>query len=156
MTEKKNSNILKFKGVLTSYEYAAPMQDKNGAKKHRIGIKVAPEEMKRIKAAIADAGVYKNAPDAFVPKWYKDDNAEYVNMSSKFDIRALYNDDENGVIESSIADMWSDIGILNGSCVTMACTMKDGAIYPTCIFFTKMKVVSMADLFDDDDALPFE
>lgn len=155
MTEKKNSSILKFKGVLTSYEFAAPMQDKNGAKKHRIGIKVAPEEMKRIKAEIANAGVYNNAPDAFIPKWYKDDNAEYVNMSSKFDIRALYNDDHR-VVESTIADMWADMGILNGSCVTMACNLKDGAVYPTCIFFTKIKVVSMADLFDDDDALPFE
>ena len=57
-----NGNIIKFRGVLTSYEYAAPPQDKSGKKKHRIGIKVNADDMATLKAEIKDAGVYAKSP----------------------------------------------------------------------------------------------
>lgn len=150
------SNVVKFKGILTSYEYAAAPQDKGGKKKHRIGVKVTPEVLTDFKKAIDAAGVYKNSSDAFKPKWYKDADAEYINLSSSFDIRALYWDADGLPIDTTVADLTADRGILNGSNVVVACNLKDGAVYPACVGFTQIKVLSMADLFDSDDMdLPF-
>lgn len=150
-----NGNIIKFRGVLTSYEYAAPPQDKSGKKKHRIGIKVNADDMATLKAEIKDAGVYAKSPEGFIPKWYKE-ASEYVNLSSAYDIRTLYWDADHRDVESTLSDMYADLGIVTGSDVVVACTLKEGAIYPTCIAFKSMRVVSMADLFDEEDGLPFK
>ncbi len=150
-----DSTIAKFKGVLTSYEYAAAPQDKNGKKRYRIGVKVTPEEKQAFIKAVDDAKVYANSSDAFKPKWYKEES-EYINLSSAFTIKAVYWDSEGLPVDSTIEDMYSDLGILTGSEVTVACNLKEGAIYPQAVAFKKMKIVSMADLFANDDDLPFK
>lgn len=150
-----DSNIVKFKGVLVSYEYGSAPQDKNGKKRYRIGVKVTPEEKHAFIEAVNDAKVYAYASDAFKPRWYKEDS-DYINLSSAFPIKSVYWDSDGLPVDSTIDDMYSDLGILTGSNVTVACNLKEGAIYPNAVAFKKLKIVSMADLFANDDDLPFK
>lgn len=158
---KKEENIFKLKGVIASYEYGASPADKSGKKKHRLGIRVHKDEYDRLLDAIDEEGVFDGISESFQPTWYKKPSVVsdqvYVNLASSYDIRTVYLEDGKRV-ESTLADMTADMGVLHGSTVSVALPLvaEKGVIYPRCVAFAEIKVSHFGDCFDEDDfELPF-
>ena len=77
-------------GTITSAFYGATKFSKDDM--YRVSIKI--DKANRDKLADDCKEMYASAPDSFIPKWYKDDKAEYINFKSKFDIKTIYEGDK--------------------------------------------------------------
>lgn len=172
MSDKKEALEYKVKGIISSYEYATSPYDKQGAQPmHRIGIKFNDGERDALVKFCDANNVYKNTGEDFKPSWYKpreghDNDTQYINLKSKFDVTAFYTSEEDTgdkvvhtstdgtVYMSTLGDMASNFGSFNGSDVVVRLTVKEGAIYPLSVTFRKLKTRSFEDLFDEED-LPF-
>lgn len=141
------STVINVKGTLTNCMRGTSKFDKD--EKLHISIKFAEGERDKLIAACDAEGVFNKVSDGFKPKWYKDEKAEYLNFKSQFDVPTIYVGD-TGKVETSIEAMLADFGILTGSDVIVAVTLKDGAIYPRAVAFRTLKVTSVSDLFGDE------
>ena len=111
--------------------------------------------------ALVDAAApyYEDTDDQWIPKWFKDeDEREYLNLSSNYDIKAGYRNPETGKIEDigNLIEYIDKNGNINGSKVVLMVTVKEGAVYPASILVKEFKHITIADMFADfDDDLPF-
>lgn len=141
--------VVKVRGIITGAMFGTSKFDKTD--KYRVSVKF--DEGERAKLVNACKDIYKDA-GSFIPKWFKDDKAEYINFKSNYDIPCVYSED--GVrVEDGLAHILSEYGTISGSKVIVAVTLKDGAIYPKAIAFTELVKASIDGLFDDDE-LPFK
>lgn len=134
-------------GTITSAFYGSTKFSKEDM--YRISIKINKEN--RDKLAEACAEMYKDSPDSFIPKWFKDPDAEYINFKSKFDINALYDGDKN---ITKLSEFLAEYGNINGSNVGIAVKLDKGSIYPLAIKIYELKTTDFSDLFDETE-LPF-
>ena len=133
-------------GTITSAFYGATKFSKNNM--YRVSVKI--DKANRDKLADACKEMYANAPDSFVPKWYKDEKTEYINFKSKFDIMTIYEGDKN---VQSLGDFLNKYGNITGSKVGIAVKLAEGSIYPLAIKIYEFASTDFSDLFDEE--LPF-
>ena len=155
-SEKLESKSVYVRGILTDAFYGHKSFDKNGKDKYRISIKVVPEDMEALVEAAEP--YYEDTDEKWLPKWFTDEDArEFLNLSSNYDIKAGYKNPETGKIDElgDLNDYISDNGNINGSKVVLMVTLKEGAIYPASILIKELKQVTIADMFNDFDDLPF-
>lgn len=133
-------------GTITSAFYGATKFSKDDM--YRVSIKI--DKANRDKLANDCKEMYASAPDSFVPKWYKDENAEYINFKSKFDIKTIYEGDKE---VSSLDDFLRKYGNITGSKVGIAVKLAEGSIYPLAIKIYEFANTDFSDLFDEE--LPF-
>lgn len=115
---------------------------------YRVSIKI--DKANRDKLAEDCKEMYASAPDSFVPKWYKDVNAEYINFKSKFDIKTIYEGDKE---VTSLDAFIKKYGNITGSKVGIAVKLAEGSIYPLAIKIYEFANTDFSDLFDEE--LPF-
>lgn len=157
--EQKDSTSVFIRGILTDAFYGVKQFAKgnSGKDKYRISIKAVPEDMEALVEAAAP--YYEDTDDQWIPKWFKDeDEREYLNLSSNYDIKAGYKNPETGNINElgNLIEYIDKNGNVNGSKVVLMVTVKEGAVYPASILFKEFKHTTIADMFADfDDDLPF-
>ena len=134
-------------GTITSAFFGSTKFSKDDM--YRISIKINKENRDKLAEACAD--MYKDSPDSFIPKWFKDENAEYINFKSKFDIKAIYDGDKN---ITTLSEFLDEYGNINGSNVGIAVKLDKGSIYPLAIKIYDLKTTDFSDLFDETE-LPF-
>lgn len=158
--KQKDSASVYVRGILTDAFYGAKdfKKGRQQAEKFRISIKAVPEDMEQL-VEIA-APFYKDTDEQWIPKWFKnEDEREYLNLSSNFDIKAGMRNAETGAIDELgdlIGGYIKEHGNINGSKVILMVTIKEGAVYPASILIKELKHTTIADMFADfDDELPF-
>lgn len=158
--KQKDSASVYVRGTLTDAFYGAKdfKKGRQQAEKFRISIKAVPEDMKKLVETAAP--FYKDTDEQWVPKWFKnEDEREYLNLSSNFDIKAGMRNAETGAIDELgdlIGGYIKEHGNINGSKVILMVTIKEGAVYPASILIKELKHTTIADMFADfDDELPF-
>ena len=125
MTEKKY-NIFIFKGILTKCRFENGYMGK-GDKAWRISLKLDKPLTTDIKDKILSIlKIDKN--DRFCPKWLKENDSEYINVHSKFDIPCQLLIKGNKVV-----DMDMETELFEGAEVTLAIKVKEGGVYPHAI-----------------------
>lgn len=162
--EKKEneSKSLYLRGILTEAMFGR-REFKKGSDskdKYRISLKIEPEDMKKL---IEEAEpFYEETEEAWVPKWFKDEDArEFLNLSSNFDLKIGIKEDGQLKDLGTMWDYIQDNGNINGSKVVILVTLKPGAIYPQAILIKELHQTNIEDLFngfmetDGDDELPF-
>lgn len=115
---------------------------------YRISLKVDKANMDALKKACDE--MYKEAEDGFIPKWYKADDVEYINLKSKFDIPVVFDGDKE---LTSLDGFLKKYGNINGSKVGVALKIDKGAIYPIAVKIYELTNTDFSDLFDEE--LPF-
>lgn len=133
-------------GIIASAFYGATKFSKDDM--YRVSIKI--DKANRDKLADACKEMYANAPDSFVPKWYKDDKTEYINFKSKFDIKTIYEGDKE---ITSLDGFLKKYGNITGSKVGIAVKLAGDTIYPLAIKIYEFANTDFSDLFDEE--LPF-
>lgn len=133
-------------GTITSAFYGSTKFSKDDM--YRVSIKI--DKTNRDKLADACKEMYASAPDIFVPKWYKDANAEYINFKSKFDIKTIYDGDKE---ITSLDGFIKKYGNITGSKVGIVVKLATGAIYTMAIKIYELANTDFSDLFDEE--LPF-
>ena len=133
-------------GTITSAFYGATKFSKDNM--YRVSIKI--DKANRDKLANDCKEMYASAPDSFIPKWYKYENAEYINLKSKFDIKTIYEGDKE---VQSLGDFLGKYGNITGSKVGIAVKLAEGSIYPFAIKIYEFASTDFSDLFDEE--LPF-
>lgn len=133
-------------GTITSAFYGATKFSKDDM--YRVSIKI--DKANRDKLADDCKEMYASAPDSFIPKWYKDDKAEYINFKSKFDIKTIYEGDKE---ITSLDGFLKKYGNITGSKVGIAVKLAEGSIYPLAIKIYQFANTDFSDLFDEE--LPF-
>ena len=124
MTEKKYE-IFTFKGKLTKCRFEAGYMGK-GDKAWRISLKLDNPLTAEIKDKILTIlKIDKN--DRFCPKWLKDNDSEYINVHSKFDIPC------QSVFKDRLLDMDIETELFEGAEVILAIKVKEGGVYPHAI-----------------------
>lgn len=159
--EEKQSTSIYVKGTLISAMYGKRSFKKGGDKsdKYRISIKPEFDDMMMLRKKAEP--YYEDADEQWIPKWLKSDkqeDMEYLNLASNFDIRAGKREDGDKDIEDLgyLMDYISDNGNINGSKVVVLIVIKEGAIYPQAILIKEMNKQSISDMFSAlDDELPF-
>ena len=125
MTEKKY-NIFIFKGILTKCRFENGYMGK-GDKAWRISLKLDKPLTTDIKDKILSVSkIDKN--DRFCPKWLKENDSEYINVHSKFNIPCQLLIKGNKVV-----DMDMETELFEGAVVTLAIKVKEGGVYPHAI-----------------------
>ena len=125
MTEKKY-NIFIFKGILTKCRFENGYMGK-GDKAWRISLKLDKPLTTDIKDKILSIiKIDKN--DRFCPKWLKENDSEYINVHSKFDIPCQLLIKGNKVVDMDI-----ETELFEGAEVTLAIKVKEGGVYPHAI-----------------------
>lgn len=163
-TEEKalESKSLYLRGVLTEAMYGRREfgKTKDSKDKYRISLKIEAEDMEKL---IEEAEpFYAETDDAWIPKWFKDEDArEYLNLSSNFDIKIGKKENGKLVDCGTMMSFIEENGNINGSKVVLMVTLKPGAIYPQAILIKELHQTNIGDLFegfmetDGDDELPF-
>ena len=162
--EKKEneSKSLYLRGILTEAMFGR-REFKKGSDskdKYRISLKIEPEDMEKL---IEEAEpFYEDTDDAWIPKWFKDENArEFLNLSSNYDLKIGIKEDGQLKDLGKMWDYIQDNGNINGSKVVILVTLKPGAIYPQAILIKELHQTNIEDLFNGfmetngDDELPF-
>ena len=124
MTEKKYE-IFTFKGKLTKCRFESGYMGK-GDKAWRISLKLDKPLTADIKDKILSIlKIDKN--DRFCPKWLKDNDSEYINVHSKFNIPC------QSVFKDRLLDMDMETELFEGAEVILAIKVKEGGVYPHAI-----------------------
>ena len=124
MTEKKYE-IFTFKGTLTKCRFEPGYMGK-GDKAWRISLKLDNPLATDIKDKILSTlKIDKN--DRFCPKWLKDNDSEYINVHSKFNIPC------QSVFKDRLLDMDMETELFEGAEVILAIKVKEGGAYPHAI-----------------------
>ena len=124
MTEKKYE-IFTFKGTLTKCRFEPGYMGK-GDKAWRISLKLDKPLTAEIKEKILSIlKIDKN--DRFCPKWLKDNDSEYINVHSKFNIPC------QSVFKDRLLDMDIETELFEGAKVILAIKVKEGGVYPHAI-----------------------
>ena len=161
-TEAPESKSLYLRGILTEAMYGRREfgKSKDSKDKYRISLKIEAEDMEKL---IEEAEpFYADTDDAWIPKWFKDEDArEYLNLSSNFDIKIGKKEDGKLIDCGTMMSFIEENGNINGSKVVLMVTLKPGAIYPQAILIKELHQTNIGDLFegfmetDGDDELPF-
>ena len=156
------SKSLYLRGIITEAMYGR-REFKRGTDskdKYRISLKIEPEDMEKLLAEAEP--FYADTDDAWIPKWFKDEDArEYLNLSSNFDIKIGKKENGKLIDCGTMMDFIADNGNINGSKVVLMVTLKEGAIYPQAILLKEFHQTNIEDLFegfmdiDGDESLPF-
>ena len=124
MTEKKYE-IFTFKGTLTKCRFENGYMGK-GDKAWRISLKLDSPLSSDIKDKILSIlKIDKN--DRFCPKWLKENDSEYINVHSKFNIPC------QSVFKDRLLDMDIETELFEGAEVILAIKVKEGGVYPHAI-----------------------
>ena len=124
MTEKKYE-IFTFKGTLTKCRFEPGYMGK-GDKAWRVSLKLDTPLTADIKDKILSIlKIDKN--DRFCPRWLKDNNSEYINVHSKFNIPC------QSVFKDRLLDMDMETELFEGAEVILAIKVKEGGVYPHAI-----------------------
>ena len=124
MTEKKYE-IFTFKGTLTKCRFETGYMGK-GDKAWRLSLKLDNPLSSDIKDKILSIlKIDKN--DRFCPKRLKDNNSEYINVHSKFNIPC------QSVFKDRFLDMDMETELFEGAEVILAIKVKEGGVYPHAI-----------------------
>ena len=124
MTEKKYE-IFTFKGTLTKCRFEPDYMGK-GDKAWRVSLKLDNTLTTDIKDKILSIlKIDKN--DRFCPKWLKNDDSEYINVHSKFNIPC------QSVYKDRLLDMDMETELFEGAEVILAIKVKEGGVYPHAI-----------------------
>lgn len=115
---------------------------------YRVSLKIDASDREALVEASKD--MYADSPDSFIPKWFKDEKAEYINIKSKFDIKMIYDGDKE---ITSLNDALSTYGNINGSKVGIALKLTGGSVYPIAIKIYEFANADFSDLFDEE--IPF-
>lgn len=125
MTDKKYE-IFTFKGTLTKCRFESGYMGK-GDKAWRISLKLDKPLTSEMKDKILSI-LKINKNDRFCPKWLKDDDSEYINVHSRFDIPCQ-------IIAKNdlLFDMDLETELFEGAVVMLAIKVKEGGVYPHAI-----------------------
>ena len=124
MTEKKYE-IFTFKGTLTKCRFEPGYMGK-GDKAWRISLKLDKPLTSDTKDKILSIlKIDKN--DRFCPKWLKENDSEYINVHSKFNIPC------QSVYKDRLLDMDIETELFEGADVILAIKVKEGGVYPHAI-----------------------
>ena len=124
MTEKKYE-IFTFKGTLTKCRFENGYMGK-GDKAWRISLKLDTPLTSEIKDKILSIlKIDKN--DRFCPKWLKENDSDYINVHSKFNIPC------QSVFKDRLLDMDLETELFEGAKVILAIKVKEGGVYPHAI-----------------------
>ena len=124
MTEKKYE-IFTFKGTLTKCRFEPGYMGK-GNKAWRISLKLDKPLTAEIKDKILSIlKIDKN--DRFCPKWLKENDSEYINVHSKFNIPC------QSVFKDRLLDMDLETELFEGAEIMLAIKVKEGGVYPHAI-----------------------
>ena len=125
MTEKKYE-IFTFKGKLTKCRFEPGYMGK-GDKAWRISLKLDKPLTADIKDKILSIlKIDKN--DRFCPKWLKENNSEYINVHSKFNIPC-----QLSIKDTKLVDLDMETELFEGAEVILAIKVKEGGVYPHAI-----------------------
>ena len=125
MTEKKYE-IFTFKGTLTKCRFEPGYMGK-GDKAWRISLKSDKPLTADIKDKILSIlKIDKN--DRFCPKWLKENDSEYINVHSKFNIPC-----QLLIKDNRLVDMDMETELFEGAEVILAIKVKEGGVYPHAI-----------------------
>ena len=125
MTEKKYE-IFTFKGTLTKCRFENGYMGK-GDKAWRISLKLDSQLSSDIKDKILSIlKIDKN--DRFCPKWLKNDDSEYINVHSKFNIPC-----QLLIKDNRLVDLDMETELFEGAEVILAIKVKEGGVYPHAI-----------------------
>ena len=125
MTEKKYE-IFTFKGTLTKCRFESGYMGK-GDKAWRVSLKLDKPLTADTKDKILSIlKIDKN--DRFCPKWLKENDSEYINVHSKFDIPCQLLIKGNKVVDMDI-----ETELFEGAEVALAIKVKEGGVYPHAI-----------------------
>ena len=123
--EDKKYEIFTFKGTLTKCRFESGYMGK-GDKAWRVSLKLDKPLATDIKDKILSIlKIEKN--DRFCPKWLKDNDSEYINVHSKFDIPC------QSVFKDRLLDMDMETELFEGAEVILAIKVKEGGVYPHAI-----------------------
>lgn len=162
--EKTESKSVYLRGVITEAMYGKRSfhNGSDSTDKYRISLKVVPDDMAKL---IDEAEpFYEDTDDRWIPKWYTDEDArEFINLSSKYDIKLGVKDEETGKLKDcgTMMQYINDNGNINGSEVVLMVVLKSGAIYPQAILIKKLHTQTIGEMFegfmevDGDEELPF-
>ena len=161
-TEELKAKSVYVRGVISEAMYGKRSFGKgsDSKEKHRISLRVKPEDMDKL---IEEAEpFYADTDDAWIPKWFKDEDArEYLNLSSNFDIKIGKKEDGKLVDCGTMMSFIEENGNINGSEVVLMATLKPGAIYPEAILIKKLHTQTIGEMFNGfmdvsgDEELPF-
>ena len=160
--EETKSKSVYLRGVITEAMFGKRSfgKDSDSKDKYRISLKIEPEDMEKL---IEEAEpFYEDTDDAWIPKWFKEENArEFLNLSSNFDIK-IGKKTADGVEDCGTMMAYIEKnGNINGSEVVLMVTLKPGAIYPQAILIKKLHTQTIGEMFegfmevDGDEELPF-
>lgn len=157
-TEELKSTSVFIRGTLTDAMFGKRSFAKgsDSKEKYRISIKALPEDMEKLVEAAEP--YYENTDDAWIPKWFKDENArEYLNVSSNYDIKAGLRAEDGTIQElGNLMDYIADNGNINGSKVVLMVILKEGAIYPQSLLIKELHQTTISDMFMEfEDELPW-
>ena len=125
MTEKKYE-IFTFKGTLTKCRFETGYMGK-GDKAWRLSLKLVKPLTTGIKDKILSIlEIDKN--DRFCPKWLKENDSEYINVHSKFDIPC-----QLLIKDNRLVDLDMETELFEGAEVILAIKVKEGGLYPHAI-----------------------
>lgn len=125
MTEKKYELFI-FKGTLTKCRFESGYMGK-GDKAWRISLKLDNPIAAEVKHKILSIlNIDEN--DRFCPKWLKDNDSEYINVHSKFDIPCQLLIKDNRLVDIDI-----ETELFEGADVILAIKVKEGGVYPHAI-----------------------
>ena len=125
MTEKKYK-IFTFKGTLTKCRFETGYMGK-GDKAWRVSLKLDKPLTADIKDKILSIlKIDKN--DRFCPKWLKENDSEYINVHSKFDIPC-----QLLIKDNRLVDLDMETELFEGAEIILAIKVKDGGVYPHAI-----------------------
>ena len=160
--EKIESKSVYLRGVITEAMYGKRSFGKgsDSKDKYRISLKIVPEDMDKL---VEEAEpFYEDTDDAWIPKWFKDEDArEFLNLSSNYDIKIGMKTAEGVKDYGTMMDYIADNGNINGSEVVLMVTLKPGAIYPQAILIKKLHTQTIGEMFNgfedigEDEELPF-
>ena len=124
MTEKKYE-IFTFKGILTKCRFESGYMGK-GDKAWRISLKLnSPLTADTKDKILSILKINKN--DRFCPKWLKENDSDYINVHSKFNIPC------QSVFKDRLLDMDLETELFEGAEIILAIKVKEGGVYPHAI-----------------------
>lgn len=125
MSEKRYE-LLTFKGTLTKCRFESGYMGK-GDKAWRISLKLDKPIAAEVKQKIISIlKIDKN--DRFCPKWLKDNDSEYINVHTKFDVPC-----QLLIKDNRLVDIDMETELFEGADVILAIKVKEGGVYPHAI-----------------------
>ena len=125
MTEKKYE-IFTFKGTLTKCRFESGYMGK-GDKAWRVSLKLANPLTPDIKDKILSI-LKIDKSDRFCPKRLRDNDSEYINVHSKFNIPC-----QLLIKDNRLVDLDMETELFEGAEIILAIKVKEGGVYPHAI-----------------------